>query len=91
MNLNHCTRQTDDYDPVDGRIERYLLEEIKRKDITHVLLVSSDGDFARFGNKAWQWNKEFHVFPFADPARKFTRGADQLVEVKSLSMSGIRR
>ncbi len=90
VKLSHRIRMTDEYDPVDGRIERYLLEEIKRKDVTHVLLASSDGGFAHLGHKAWCLGKEFHLFPFADPSKKFQRVSDQIVEVKNLSVSGIR-
>lgn len=91
VRLSCRIRTTKAYDPVDARIEQYLLKEIKRGDVTHILLASSDGGFAHLGQQAWHSEKKFHVFSFADPSKKFRTGSDQVIEIKGLPMSGIRR
>ena len=91
IRLSTRTRAEDGDDPVDKKMAREVLSAIRQNDIDIILVGSSDGVFAKLGTVAWHWNKEFHVYPYAEPSNKYRRHVNSVFPVHSRIDLPVRR
>ncbi len=90
LRLSNHHRSSKEYDPVDGKMARKIKLAIHKNDIDIILVGSSDKIFANLGTLAWRWNKEFHVYPYADPARKYSKHTATVQPIRDLIAPRIR-
>lgn len=90
LRLSNHRRSSKEYDPVDGKMVRKIKSAIRGNNTDIILVGSSDKIFADLGTLAWNWNKEFHVYPYADPAGRYRKHTATIQPIHDLIAPRIR-